>query len=75
MLRRLQTQELRASRAQKVESLAALADKMNAEEYVESDVETELYDELKKKIGELDKKIARAGRVACRHKPRLPSAG
>lgn len=52
-------QELRASRAGKIDSLDALIKKMGAEDYVESDVDTQVYDEIKKEIGDLDKKIVR----------------
>ncbi len=56
-------QELRAARTGKIDSLEALAKKMGADDYVEAPVDQEVYDELKKEIGELEVKIARADEV------------
>lgn len=53
-------QELRASRAKKVDALAALVEKMNAEAYVEKAEDQTAYDDLKKEIAAFDGKIARA---------------
>lgn len=55
-------QELAAKRAVKVDAFAALTEKMNADDYVESEESTdqEVYDEIKKEIEDLDKKMKRA---------------
>jgi hypothetical protein len=56
-------QELRAARAGKIDSLDALIKKMGADDYVENDVDTQVYDEIKKDVGDLDKKISRQEEV------------
>jgi HK97 family phage major capsid protein len=56
-------QELRAARAGKIDSLDALIKKMGADDYLENDVDTQVYDEIKKDVGDLDKKISRQEEV------------
>jgi hypothetical protein len=56
-------QELRAARAGKIDALDALIKKMGVDDYVENDVDTQVYDEIKKDVGDLDKKIARTEEV------------
>lgn len=52
--------ELRAARAKKIDALAALVEKMNAETYVEAAADQTAYDDLKKEIAGFDAKITRA---------------
>jgi len=52
--------ELRAKRAEKVDSFAALAEKMNADGYVDAPADQAAYDALKKDIEGFDAKIKRA---------------
>lgn len=56
-------QELRAKRAEKVDALVVLNDKMSTENYVENDVDQQVYKELKIEIDDLDGKIKRADEV------------
>ncbi len=52
--------ELRAKRAEKVDALIALSDKMGAEGYVEDKANDTAYDAIKAEVAEFDKKIDRA---------------
>jgi HK97 family phage major capsid protein len=56
-------QELRAARAGKIDALDALIKKMGVDDYVENDVDTQVYEEIKKEVGDLDKRIARTEEV------------
>lgn len=52
--------ELRAARAKKIDDFEALVIKMNADDFVDNDADTQSYDALKVEIASFDTKIARA---------------
>jgi HK97 family phage major capsid protein len=59
----IKVNELKAQRAGKIDAMETLVGKMGADDYVEDEVDTQVYEELKGEVAALDKKIERADQV------------